>query len=263
MENAVDALKLAAATIIFVMALAISISVFNQAKATSDALLYAQDESNYYDYYTYDYENYGQNSSQYEDRIVGLETVIPTLYNYYKENYTVIFKKGRLNEDGSLSEVENMVLYTSKSPYQGPTGAVLWGDYDWTKYWGTGSDSKKYQICSFDMDEETKRREPWAGKPDEARYNLYCFINGINYTVPSEDENLTMYYSQGDNLNSIIRKALGYQESNPQFVEQIGEYVYDQGEEGTDTTVTIDGEVTSILRKNKKRVITYTLITNQ
>ena len=72
-----------------------------------------------------------------------------------------------------------------------------------------------------------------------------------------------MYYSQGDNLNSIIRKALGYQETNPQFVEQIGEYVYDQGEEGTDTTVTIDGEVTSILRKNKKRVITYTLITNQ
>ena len=265
MENAVDAIKLAAATIVFVMALAISISVFNQAKATSDVVLYAQDESNYYDYYTYDYENYGENSFKYEKRVVGLETVIPTLYNYYKENYTVIFNKGRLNEDGSLSEVENIKLYTSKSPYEGPTGAILWGDYNWEKYWGENSNSKKYQICSFGMDEETKRREPWAGKPNEARYNLYCFINGFDYKVPSGDNKLTMYYSQGENLNSIINKYAGNKQ-NPKFVEQIGEYIFEKNENGiesSDTTVNIDGEVTSILRKNKKRVVTYTLITNK
>ena len=255
MENAVNALKLAFAVLVFVMALTITITTFNQAKATSDVILYAQDDANFYDYYEYEEGS----TANYEKRVVGLETVIPTLYKYYKENYTVVFQSG-MYQNGILSNVEKMILYESKSPYQASSGKILWGSYDWTKY--GFHDSAKNKICSFDMNEETQRHEPWSGKASDSKNNLDKFLNGGTFSMPSLDASYDMNYGTG--FIARVKKLAGT--NSPQFVEELGEYIYETNKEGntetSDTTVTIDGEVTSILRKNKKRVITYTLITN-
>ena len=45
------------------------------------------DKTNYYSWE--DEVNYSK-----DKRIVGIEAIIPTLYRYYKENYTVVFNKG-------------------------------------------------------------------------------------------------------------------------------------------------------------------------
>ena len=37
----------------------------------------------------YDYQDYTKKDRVYENRIVGLETIIPTLYKYNKENYRI------------------------------------------------------------------------------------------------------------------------------------------------------------------------------
>lgn len=89
MDNAVDALKIAFAMLAFVIAITVSISAFDQAKATSDEVFYMADKTNFYEYTSDDKIPDG--------RIVSIETIIPTLYRYYKENFNVIIldKEGK------------------------------------------------------------------------------------------------------------------------------------------------------------------------
>lgn len=84
MDNAIDALKIAFAVLVFVMALSISMRVFSQAKTVSDEVFYMTDKTNFYEYTS--------NDKMPEGRIVSGETIIPTLYRYYKENFNVIIK---------------------------------------------------------------------------------------------------------------------------------------------------------------------------
>lgn len=82
MENAVEALKMAAAVLTFVLALGIGMSSFSQAKQTSEIILrYTDRDSN--TQYT---EDIGTT-----ERIVGKETIIPTIYRAYKEYYKIYF----------------------------------------------------------------------------------------------------------------------------------------------------------------------------
>lgn len=111
MENAVKALEMAFAVMAFVIALSVSMISFNKAKATSDIVLYAQDETNYYEYQ--------EGNASEKNRIVGLETIIPTLYEYYKgENYTVVFRVGDYNETtGEFSNLNPLPIYTNNTKY--------------------------------------------------------------------------------------------------------------------------------------------------
>lgn len=81
MEDAVQALKMVFAVFVFVFALSVSFYVLSSARATGEIVFYATDKTNYYD-------NVKADTSKIT-RIVGLETVIPTLYRYYRENFAV------------------------------------------------------------------------------------------------------------------------------------------------------------------------------
>ena len=87
MENAAEALKMAAAMLIFILALTIAIVFFGRVREVSDLILNIKDrETEYVDgdyYYSLDSKN---------ERIVGMETIIPTIYRAYLENYKVTFK---------------------------------------------------------------------------------------------------------------------------------------------------------------------------
>lgn len=80
MENAVNALKIAAAVLVFVIALTIAFTLLSQAKSTSDIILFSSDKTNYYDY---------SNADSEEGRIVEADVVISSLYRYYKESIVV------------------------------------------------------------------------------------------------------------------------------------------------------------------------------
>ena len=112
MENAVDALKIAFAVIVFVMALSVAIYMFSQARTTADIVLHSSDVTQYMDY--------EEVSSGSESRIVGLESIVPTLYKYYKENYTVVFR----DSDGKFLEI-----------YQTQTNPNLWNSGYTNKYY--------------------------------------------------------------------------------------------------------------------------------
>lgn len=108
MENATDALKMAAAVLIFVVALSISINAFGQARKTSQAIVEMRDRE-------YDYTYVEDNGST--ERIVGVESIIPTIYKAYKENYKIEFSTGieggiyqKYSANGTTEEVNTIDL---------------------------------------------------------------------------------------------------------------------------------------------------------
>lgn len=84
MENASEALFMAFAVLVFVVALSIGISSFSLARQTTQAIVDRTDRDFDYTYIDFD-------SEKNKNRIVGIETVIPALYRAYKENYIVRF----------------------------------------------------------------------------------------------------------------------------------------------------------------------------
>lgn len=85
MENATDALKMAGAVLIFVLAISIIILAFGQVRETADTILDYRDRETVYIEGNYYYEQTGT------ERQVGLETIIPSIYRAYLENYKIVF----------------------------------------------------------------------------------------------------------------------------------------------------------------------------
>lgn len=216
MENAVDAMKIAFGVFVFTMALSITMYMFTMARETSDAVLQRSDVTTLMEYV--------ETSNMIgEERIVGLETIIPTLYKYFKENYTVIF----LESNGTPIEL-----------YETQTDPSLWSPGYTNKYYDNNQDVR---VCSFDVDEETRRREPWTGNTNYYKQNLDMFLSGGTFVSPSGNG---MDYCYSGFIDEY---------SDSQFRESLGEYTYNDvsAATGTDTTN---------IKPKKKRVIIYTLV---
>ena len=93
MENAAEALKMAFGVLMLVLALTLCISSFSQAREAVDSIITIKDRETSYTYLA---------SADDSTRIVGIETVVPTMYKAYKENFEVHFLKA----DGT-----DLVLY--------------------------------------------------------------------------------------------------------------------------------------------------------
>lgn len=84
MEDAADALKIAFAVFVFVIAITLTFALTSQAKDTADYVLYYNDETNFYDH-TYSADT---------NRQVSFSEVISTLYRFYKESICVTVDLG-------------------------------------------------------------------------------------------------------------------------------------------------------------------------
>lgn len=94
MENAVKALEYAFAILIFVIALSASIYLLSEVKTTSDIAFSRIDTKQFYQDATLrDEELTSDGNIKYNGRIVNIETIVPSLYRDYKENYVIEFYK--------------------------------------------------------------------------------------------------------------------------------------------------------------------------
>ena len=84
MENATEALLMAFAVLIFVIALSVSFSTLAQAKSTADVVLFYSDRENFQTPVSYDKTDY-----EYGGRKVDVDTVISTIYRCSKEKFSV------------------------------------------------------------------------------------------------------------------------------------------------------------------------------
>lgn len=117
MEDAVDALKIAFAALIFVVALAVFYRMISLAKLTSDEVLYSVNKANYYEYS----ENGGV-----ENRIVTLKDMIPTIYRYAKEGYgvTIINKSGTIIARFDIETERQVSNLNTPEAYYGTAGKI-------------------------------------------------------------------------------------------------------------------------------------------
>ena len=84
MENAVEALKIAFAVMMFVVALTLSISSFSQARSAASSIINMSDRETEY--------TYVKPSSDFT-RTVGVETIVTSMYRAYEENIEIYFFK--------------------------------------------------------------------------------------------------------------------------------------------------------------------------
>lgn len=200
MENAADALKMAGAVLLFVIALSVVMTMFSKVRQTASAVIQTQDETSYYDYI----------EATEKNRIVGMETILPTMYKYYKENYAIVFRR---------SDKSPLPIYMSNVE---------------KKYWNTdylkevtenrGRDSlgnyldqsNCMVVCSLDLENEIKRNEPWTqGGNATIESRLDLFVKGGKFYLPN---NTSKYIDYGINTYGVFFKRF----KNTKFIEELG-----------------------------------------
>lgn len=154
MENAADALKMAAAVLIFVLALSISINAFSEVRQVSQIILEYNDRE--YEY-TYVEENKDDSGNVSTERLVGIETIIPSIYKAYKENYKIVF-----DIPDSSTTNNKISLYQKRNAING-----AWDD-------------KNY----IDLE-----RESLAGGEEQKRIFINAILYGKNYNNYQETDN--------------------------------------------------------------------------
>lgn len=89
MENATDALLMAFAVLVFIIALSVTLTTLTQAKRTADIVLFYSDRENFRTPLKADLDNASDGG-----RIVGVDTVIATIYRCAKEKFSVKIIEG-------------------------------------------------------------------------------------------------------------------------------------------------------------------------
>lgn len=99
----------------------------------------------------------------------------------------------------------------------------------------TGGNDRK--ICSFDVNEETSRHEPWTASADLYKQNIDMFLFGGENT-----------FSNGVTYNYSKKYGRGFADKykDTKFIEDLGEYTYNATNDST-------------IKAKKKRVIIYTI----
>lgn len=172
MENASQALRMGAAVIVFMLAISLFFHSFSSTKKASDSILKIQDKQAYLESdgvenilyksdsgITADTTNYSSEGN----RIVGIDSVISTIYKYDKEKFGVtIF-------DGS----------SLIARYDSSTESLM---NNWNN------------ILESYVDDKGTTRYPKQEFIDNLNHNLTCRINGSIFTPNINEDDLTKLY---------------------------------------------------------------------
>lgn len=225
MEDAVQALKMAFAVFVFVIAISVAFYVISKAKATSETIFYVSDKTNYYD-------NVESNSNV--TRTVGLETVIPTLYRYYRENFMVQI----MDQYGKVLQV-----------------------FDTTTEWEVSNAAKviekkrnarqKTLMKLYGEGKTNMFGAPWVGTTDEdAKSRIDLYIKGekgyINNALVNYTENNGLLSNGIDEKTKFEESFTEYQYSGQTISDEDGEY-----------------ELVGDKQGNKKIIITYKVVNEE
>lgn len=191
MENATEALKMAFAIMMFVLALSLSISSFSNANRAVDAIVTLRDRETEYTYVK---------KAQSSNRRVGVETVVPTLYKAYKENFRVVF----LKNDGSP-----LPLYYQTDSFGNRT---------------KDSHGRDIEINYIDLENEI------IANPTEAIQHLDILLN-------KQPAMSNKYYKQ---FMADKTQGLYYYLKGKMFEEQLGEYYQEDAQNPSNDTLEIN-----------------------
>ena len=271
MENATQALYMAFAVFVFIVAITVSFVSFANVREVSDVILHRSDKTYFADYDI-------SNGESGRSRVVGLETIIPTLHKYYKENYTVVFKeattfKAKTGEFTPTWNYKEVYTTNNNNNYRNFVANIKdnYNDLMEKKYYIYNPkflnsnyvfNERNIKIFSFDSEEEQLRNEPWTTSEEEYKKNVDAFLQGGEYINPRNGS----IYNEYDNFINEYGNSI--------WIESIGEYIKDtttnslatsnsneDKEKISDyTQQTLGNE--SVRNSKKKRIIIFTKVTN-
>lgn len=222
MENITRALIMAFSMLVFVIGFSYAMYLINGLTATSSTLLETVTTTKYYDNI--------EVSSDIATRDVGVETIIPTLYRYYKENYAVKI----LDQDGNVIQIFDLSLenkIAKAAAYEKNTDKELM--------------SLKKSIYNNETQKAYMFKAPWVGSEENIIARIDYFLNGTNGYI----KNALVNYE-----NTIGEGGFLKQYGDSVFEESFVEYAY-SGE----TISTEDGleTITGSTQESSKIIITY------
>ena len=239
MENITEALKMAAAILLFVGALSLTIATFTKVRQTSSAVM-ENSEKNISFYDNIDYSS---------EKIVGLETVVTNCYLYYKNYNTILFYTGHLDSDNNLAIDGKMPLYNTESlPVDDDKTGMKKINSNLLIKNVDGTDLSKREVFGLDINDERSRKEPWIGTDLKNRDFITSFLKAektegyswsrtaLNTSNIVSDHKLffSFLYTNYTNGRNFYTENSN---SNMKFVERIGTYKYNykNDEENSDT----------------------------
>lgn len=198
MENLSKALYLAFAMMVFVIAFSVSLFLVNKLNSTAKSIVYRLGYA-YYDSLSLDslIEN---NEDRNRSRIVGVDTIIPTLYRYYKESFAVeiLDRNGNLLQyfdttaEGDVNAALTAVNPTSKQKailkaYNAGTAQMFGAPW----------------LANIDQDAKTRIDMYISGKKGFINNVLvdYTSNNLLNYKDDKFKEMFTQYAYEGDTVS--------------------------------------------------------------
>lgn len=222
MENAVDALKIAAAILIFIIAIASSFSLFGIAKQTADSIITMRDKQAYLESAELDGGILYTSSSEIQkgekeitlgvttkgDRIVGIEDVISTVSRYSKEKYgvTIVNKSGTVlaRYDSNTEQIISQWNSIDKDKLKESGGYIDQLNKN-TKTKGYGLEDKTlfevdtlkdlYEVSVNISHDDTLQSsysnvELLWGNPEEIQERIACDFKGENFIKESSREEI-------------------------------------------------------------------------
>lgn len=216
MENAAEALKIAFGVVLFVIALTLSISCFSQATTAVTSIVGLRDRHIEYS---------PVNPSNGLTRIVGAETIVPTMYTAYSDNIEIYFK----NADGTP-----MPIYYKTEP-NGERKKDETTGYDIT-------------VDCLDLAKEEFGNNGNKSAPEVAKEHLDMIL-AVGTSNKSHFENQEMVNKYKQQFHEDYPNGFYDFIKDKTFEESLGEYYQYTSLETVSSSTQI-----------KKRVITYTLV---
>lgn len=254
MENAEKAIMMAFAVFVLVIALSLAMYLFSKVTVTSEQLAFYSDSTIYYDNVEIDESKFSADADadikNGTVRIVSAETIIPTLYRYYKENFCVkIYGAADATGERELIQIFDVNLEGKAHGAAGDTQATPTAtspthieNYAYNQAFNQEKiGSEKIKYCLFGA--------PWLGSTEAVKTRVDFFINGKSGYI----NNVYVDYKDNDFYKARTELKNGKEQ---QFKERFISYSY-TGQ----TMITEDGEELVTGEKSKdKIVIIYTLI---
>lgn len=198
MENAVDALKMAAAILVFIIAIGSSFSLFGTAKQTADSIITMRDKQAYLDAAELDngilYTSTeaitsgaitGININTNGHRLVKVDDVISTILRYNKEKYGVTI----LESDGNViarfdSNTENVIrqwnnIESGLDLFINKLNNNIKTDYATPNF--TKEKLKEIYAIEVEGNSQIECGAPWYGNDEEIQRRIAYELSGKEY----------------------------------------------------------------------------------
>lgn len=216
MENLTHAIFMAFAFSTFVIAFSVSLFLINKLNSTAKTVMYSLDRP-YYDSFELGSVIEDNNEERNRSRIVGIDTIIPTLYRYYKESFAVkiLDEKGNLLQyfdtttEGDVNSAKSYISSESE------TGRLA-------------ENKRKALLSLYDNDTLTCYMfgAPWLGNiTKDAKSRIDMYISGGKGFI---NDTLVDYSKEGHNLKDYEKRK--FREIFTQYAYE-GDTITDENDE--------------------------------